>query len=118
MKISPTALVALLAMTASGCTTAPETQASAAQQAYCRQRADQIYNRRNPGDVFRTDHYVSGQRDSPFASTGSVGDPMAALGARYERSKILEACLRGASGQSGGAPTAPGGAAIPPVAKP
>ena len=118
MKISPTALVALLALTASGCTTAPETQASAAQQAYCRQRADQVFNRRNPADVYRTDQYVSGQRDSPFGGTGSVGDPMASLGARYERGKILEACLRGASGQQGGAAPAPGNAAPPPAAKP
>lgn len=106
MKFLPSALLGALALAASACATAPETPASAAQQAYCRQRADQVFNRRNPADVYRTDQYVSSQRDSPFASTGSVGDPMASLGARYERSKILEACLRGASGQPGSPPPA------------
>ncbi len=118
MKFFPAALLGVLALATSGCATAPEAQASAAQQAYCRQRADQVFNRRNPADVYRTDQYVSGQRDTPFGGTGSVGDPMASLGARYERSKILEACLRSASGQAGGVTAAPGKAAPPPAAKP
>ena len=92
---NPVLLVTILL--AGGCVAGSEPRATAAQQAYCRQRADEIYNRQNPGEVYRTDMYVSSQRDAPFAGNGSVGDPMAALGARYSRDKILDACLRNAA---------------------
>lgn len=73
-------------------------RASTSQQENCRRRADQAFARANPGDAFRTDHYISGQRDTPFG--GSVAaDPTADLQARYVRADIYARCLRRVTAQ-------------------
>ena len=92
-------LITLTFCTLAGCAAAPQSRATAAQQAACRQRADQAFNRQNPGEQYRADYYVSSQRDTPFGGTGSVGDPMAELGARYALGKLLDNCLRNAVSQ-------------------
>ncbi len=81
-----------------GCAAPAPDKASAAQRAACNQRADDVFARRNPGDKYRTDLYVSSQRDAPFG--GSVpADPTADLQARYTRGQILNDCLRRSTAQ-------------------
>lgn len=87
-----TSLIAGLA----ACTMQPQDRGTAAQQAACRQRADDVFARRNPGDKYRSDQYISSQRDAPFG--GSVqADPTADLQARYARDQILGDCLKRAN---------------------
>ncbi len=74
------------------------TRATAAQQAACRQRADEAFARANPGDVYRADLYVSSQRDAPFGGT-TASDPTADLQARYVRSQLLDSCMRRVNAQ-------------------
>ena len=71
-------------------------RASVAQQDACRQRADEVFLRQNPNEQYRADLYVSGQRDTPFGGTG-YSDPTAGLGARYDRARLLDNCLRNAT---------------------
>jgi Flp pilus assembly protein TadD len=88
-------LLALLAAALAGCATQrpPMSRSQAAAEKECRERADAVFEIRNPGDKYRTDQYVSGQRDSPFG--GSVqADPTADLQARYRHDQILNDCLR------------------------
>ena len=37
----------------------------------CRQRADEVYNRRNPAEVYHSDMVAGGQRDAPFGDWAS-----------------------------------------------
>ncbi|MCX7380501.1 MAG: hypothetical protein NT133_03570 [Alphaproteobacteria bacterium] len=86
-----------------GCA-APErvSRATAAQQAACRQRADEAFARANPNDQYRADLYVSSQRDSPFGGT-MASDPTADLQARFSRGQMVDTCLRRVNAQ----PSAP-----------
>ncbi len=95
----PRLFILLTAIAVSGCAQ-PGTvsRGTAAQQAACRQRADEIFARRNPNDAYRTDQYVSGQRDTPFGG-GVPADPTADLQARYSRDQLLDNCLRRANAQ-------------------
>ena len=71
---------------------------TAAQQEACRQRADEAFQRANPYDQYRADHYISSQRDNPFG--GSIAaDPTADLQSRYVRSQMVDTCLRRANAQ-------------------
>lgn len=89
-------LLAGLATGLGACALQPQDRGTASQQAACRQRADDVFARRNPGDKYRTDQYVSSQRDAPFG--GSVqADPTADLQARYARDQILSDCLKRAN---------------------
>jgi hypothetical protein len=95
--------LALSVVLLAGCTGEPRSRASSAQQVACRQRADQVFYRQNPGELARSDLYVSAQRDTPFGGSG-VNDPTAALSARYARDQLLDNCLRNATIQPNAAP--------------
>ena len=88
-------LLASLLIALAGCA-APPDRGTAAQQAACRQRADDVFAKRNPGDKYRTDLYVSSQRDTPYGGFAPP-DPTADLQARYSRDQILGDCLRRAT---------------------
>ncbi len=95
-RLSPLLIAGLLL---AGCATpAPVSRSTAAQQAACRQRADEAFARANPGDQYRSDLYVSSQRDSPFGAT-SVANPTADLQARYTRAQMVDTCLRRVNAQ-------------------
>ena len=66
----------------------------------CRHRADEVYNRRNPAEVYRSDMYAGGQRDAPFGAMGQPGGPGEGLSGRYEHETTLDDCLNGVSGSS------------------
>ena len=72
MTSRPLALVLLFGATLlAACTQeASFTRASAAQVAACRIRADQVYDRQNRADLYRSDSYAGGTRDAMFSSTG------------------------------------------------
>ena len=91
-----------------GCATpAAGPRPSAAQAAACRQRADEVHERQNRGDMFRDDAYAGGTRDAMFSGTGSPGASIAMLSARYARDRLVDACLRGAAGNVASTPDAP-----------
>lgn len=96
----PASLACLLAaLLLAGCATPDRTaRATAAQQAACRQRADEAFARANPNDQYRTDLYVSSQRDAPFGGS-MASDPTADLQARYSRAQLLDSCLRRVNAQ-------------------
>jgi hypothetical protein len=89
----------------SACTQGQPDRGSAAQQEACRQRADEVFLKQNPNEQYRTDLYVSGQRDTPFGGTG-VNDPTAGLGASYARSRLLDNCLRNVNAKPADRPAA------------
>lgn len=82
--------------------------------AACRQRADEVFDRQNRGEVYRSDMLAGGERDSPFASTGTSGNPGAGLPARYARETMVDDCLNAASGSPGASPDAPVPAGLSP----
>jgi hypothetical protein len=87
--------------------TADRADATPKAMAACRQRADQVYDRQNPGDVYRSDMSAGGQRDAPFGGMGPPGNPSDGLSARYARETMLDDCLNGVSGSPGAAQDAP-----------
>ena len=103
-------LVPALLAALTGCAGDTRSRATAAQQEACRKRADEVYNRQNPADVYRSDQYISSQRDSPFSS--SMSDPTAALSSRYARANLIDTCLRNAAAKPEATP-APAPAAAP-----
>ena len=95
-RLTQTLLLASLIAGLGACAMEPRDRGTAAQQSACRQRADDVFARRNPADKYRTDQSVSSQRDAPFG--GSVpADPTADLQARYARDQILGDCLKRAN---------------------
>jgi hypothetical protein len=72
----------------------------------CRYRADQIFARQNPDNVYRVDDYHNDTRDAPFATTGTKGVTSAGLPEQFGRDNNLDACLR-ASGYGAPAPQSP-----------
>lgn len=110
MAASALALFALAGLALAGCATnAPRDRGSAAQQAACRQRADEVYLKQNRGDVYRGDQYATSTRDAPYASSGLIGVTSSGLSGRYARDKMLDDCL--AAVTAGGRPALPDGAA-------
>ncbi len=97
----------LLAACAPGTGPSTTPRASAAQAAACRQRADEVHERQNRGDLFRSDTYAGGTRDAMFSGTGSPGASIGILSARYARDKLVDECLRGAAGNVASTPDAP-----------
>jgi hypothetical protein len=90
------ALVAALAITACAPRpTTPQSRASAAQQAACRDRADQTILQQNPGTVYQSDLYVSSTRSAPFSGLGIGGNTTAGLPLRYSREQLYDDCLNG-----------------------
>lgn len=110
--------LALLAVVLlAGCAAPTGPRPTAAQQAACRQRADEVYDRQNRADLYRSDTYAGGTRDAMFSSTGSPGG-VAHLSARYARDRMLDSCLRGAAGNVASTPDAPTPTGTPPAAAP
>ena len=92
-------LVPLLAVLA-GCTQSQaitQSHASAAARTACRQRADQVYNAQNRGDVYRSDTYETSTRDSPFAGVGLPGITTAGLSSRYRYAQLQDDCNNASS---------------------
>ncbi len=111
------ALLGVLALT--GCATStPQSHASAAQQAACRQQADQTFQVRNPDANYVADAYVSGTRDTPFSASGAAGDTTNGLPARYSRDTLYGNCINGIGAPSGAAPVTATQAPPQPAPKP
>ena len=114
MTLRPLALGALIGATLlAGCARPPgaASSASPAQAAACRQRADEVYERQNRADVYRSDTYASGTRDAMFSSYGSPAASIATLSGRFARDRMLDECLRGVAGNVASTPDAPAPAA-------
>jgi hypothetical protein len=96
--------IVLLGALQGGCArpAAPTQQASAAQKAACRQRADEVYAKQNRAELYESDTYQSSTRDSPFATTGLPGITTRGLGGQYERDNLVSDCLNGVPGNVGG----------------
>ena len=110
MKFASLAATSLTLVALAGCGSDQDRpRASAAQQAACRQRADEVYQKQNRGDVYRSDQYATSTRDAPFASSGLIGVTSSGLSGRYARDKLLDDCL--GSVTAGGKPALPDGAA-------
>lgn len=115
-RLAPNA-AALLAMLALGglgaCShpigsTADRAGATPKAMAACRQRADEVFERQNRAEVYRSDMFAGGERDAPFAATGmSRTEPGAGLPSRYARETMVDDCLNAASGSPGASPDAP-----------
>jgi hypothetical protein len=75
--------------------------------AACRHRADEVFDRQNRADVYRSDMFSGGERDAPFAGSTLAGSPTAGLSARYARETLLDDCLNGIANRAGGTPDAP-----------
>ena len=114
MILRPLALAILLGVAVlPGCTPPPSTTATPAQAAACRQRADEVYERQNRADVYRSDTYASGTRDAMFSSTGSPAAAVMGLSGRFARDRMLADCLRGAANNVASTPDAPAPAVAP-----
>jgi len=106
-KIAGAVLAALaLAPALAGCVApSPQSRATAAQQAACRQQAEQTYQARNPGARYAADAYVSGTRDTPFSASGAAGDTSSGLPGRYSRDTMYSDCVNGIGPPLGGGST-------------
>ena len=88
----------LVALAVAGCaprTPTPQSRANAAQQAACRQRADQAILQQNPDTVYQSDLYVSSTRSAPFSGQGVRSNTTAGLPLRYSREQLYNDCLNG-----------------------
>ena len=79
----------------------PRSRANAATVAACRSRADEVYLKQNRAEIYRSDRYVSEQRDSPFGSVGLPGITSAGLSGRYARDTLQDDCIN-STGAAGG----------------
>jgi len=109
MTPRPLVLTVLFGATLLAGCAAPATgpRPSAAQAAACRQRADEVYDRQNRADLYRSDTYAGGTRDAMFSSTGSPGASVGLLSARFARDRLLDDCLRGVANNVASTPDAP-----------
>ena len=112
MTPRPLLLTLLLGGVLAGCAApaaGPQASAapSAAQAAACRARADEVYERQNRADLYRSDSYAGGTRDAMFSSTGSPAASIGALSGRFARDRMLDNCLRGAANNVASTPDAP-----------
>jgi len=90
-----------------GCARPSGPPPTAAQSAACRQRADEVYDRQNRADLYRSDIHAGGARDAMFSGTGSPGASIGALSARFARDRMVDDCLRGVAGNVASTPGAP-----------
>jgi hypothetical protein len=98
-SVLPPLAAALAVLALAGCAApARVSRATAAEQSDCRSRADEVFNKQNPNDKYRTDLYVSGQRDTPHGGSMPT-DPTEDLQARYVRGNLLDDCLRRVNAQ-------------------
>ena len=114
---SRTAVAVLAALVLNGCApSTPQSHASAAQQAACRQQADQTFQVRNPDANYVADAYVSGTRDTPFSASGAISDTSSGLPARYSRDNLYSNCVNGIGPPVGAATPTPTAPAATPIA--
>jgi hypothetical protein len=90
-------LLGLVACNGPISSTSDRAGASPKAMAACRQRADQVYDMQNRGDVYRSDMIAGGQRDAPFGAVGNPGNVSTGLSARYARETMVDDCLNGLS---------------------
>jgi hypothetical protein len=103
-----TALLALaLGGVLAGCAPPAGPPPTAQQMAACRQRADEVWERNNRGEIYRADVYASGTRDAMFSSSGSPNLGVRELQGRFARDQILSDCLRAVAGNVGSNPDSP-----------
>lgn len=92
----------------------PSDRASAATQAACRQRAEEIYQQQNRGELYRSDQLAT-QADSPLSAGGLKGFTPQGLSQRYDYGSIVQDCLRSSQAATESSQTgAPGPALRPP----
>ncbi|MBV9784100.1 MAG: hypothetical protein JO264_09795 [Acidisphaera sp.] len=96
------------------CGAPPPSQPSAATQAACRSRADEVYLRQNRQSIYRADDYAGGIRDAPYATTGLPGITTNGLADRYDRDEMVRSCLNGTENNGEVVPS-PGVAPGPPT---
>jgi hypothetical protein len=72
--------------------------------AACRQRADEVWERNNRGEIYRADVYASGTRDAMFSSSGSPNLGIRELQGRFARDRMYNDCLRAVAGNVGSDP--------------
>lgn len=112
---SPFLLLAAASLLLAACSGAqpPGQQASAAQKAACRQRADEVYAKQNRAELYNSDTYQSDTRDSPFAVAGLPGITTRGLGGQYARDNLVSDCLNDAAGNVGNSAYDPAPASAP-----
>jgi hypothetical protein len=111
-------LTAGAALLAAGCTPQTGPRPTAEQAAACRQRADEVHDRQNRADLYRSDTLAGGARDAMFSGTGAPGGSIAGLSARFARDRMVDDCLRGVAGHVASTPDVPAPAPSPPRARP
>lgn len=107
IRLAAMPLVCALALSTAaltaGCQRRPAIgEVSAADRAACRQRADEVFDKQNREEVYRTDVFAGSTRDAPFSVAGLPNDPSRGLASQYQRDTLLDDCLRS---KAGGAPT-------------
>jgi hypothetical protein len=94
-----------LPLALAACAGQPQSHASAAAQAACKQRADEVYTQQNRDQVYASDTYVSRTRDTPFNGAGMPGSGSEGLSSLYARDQILSNCLDGINSGASATPT-------------
>ena len=105
--LRPALLALALGGVLAGCNP-PAPKTTPEQADACRARADEVFQRQNRQDVFRTDTHAGGTRDAMFSSTGSRGVGVGQLTSRFARDQLYIDCLRAVAGNVGTTPDAPG----------
>ena len=77
---------------------------SAADLTACRARADEIYNKQNRAEVYRSDTFVSDTRDAPYSTSGLPGITTNGLSGLYQHDNLVSSCVnsRGAAAPASG----------------
>ncbi len=89
----PVLMLALIGVAGCG---APPDRGTVAQQAACRERADEVYLRQNRAEIYRADQYATSTRDAPYGSSGVIGNTSSGLSGRYARDSMVSDCIAGA----------------------
>jgi hypothetical protein len=103
---APLAVLAALALAGCSIPVGRPSGLTAAQAQACRQRTDEVYLLQNRGELYRTDSFVSGSRDSPFSgatgvtTSGGIGANNFGdgLSGQYAREKALSDCYNSSAG--------------------
>jgi hypothetical protein len=81
------------ALVLSACDAAPQTsqaRADAETVAACRQRADEVYNQQNRGDIYSP----ASSENEPFSANYTPGDTTRGLSTLYAHDKLVSDCVR------------------------
>ena len=103
-NLAATALVVVPLLTGCG-TPAPRSRlqaVAAADLSACRARADEIYNKQNRAEVYRSDTFVSDNRDSPFSTSGLPGITTNGLSGLYQHDNLVSSCVNSNAGAGSG----------------